>query len=186
MLDVHPPHEAIHTWKAFLIHIVAIAIGLLIAVGLEQTVEFFHHRHQRLQLEEQMHEIFEDNVALLSTQRIRLYNRVALQRDLARSLYERWFEDLADIDAFRKRFDYSLGSSVRGGIDLASLSPAELTEYQALIGSLMSRVDWMIKRLGIFAAEGQAILDGARDENDLVKSLRASPDANPGAEAVHK
>ena len=75
---------------------------------------------------------------------------------------------------------------MRGELDLASLSSAELTEYQALIGSLMSRVDWMIKRLGIFAAEGQAILDGARDENDLVKSLRASPDANPGAGAAHK
>jgi|ERR1700683_2088452 len=67
MLDVHPPHEALHTWKAFLIQIVAIVIGLLIAVGLEQTVEFFHHRHQRLQLEEQMHEIFEDNAQVIAT-----------------------------------------------------------------------------------------------------------------------
>jgi hypothetical protein len=46
MLDVHPPHEAAHTWKDFLIHIATIVVGLLIAVGLEQTVEFFHHRHQ--------------------------------------------------------------------------------------------------------------------------------------------
>jgi hypothetical protein len=45
MLDVHPPHEAAHTWKDFLIHIATIVVGLLIAVGLEQTVEFFHHRH---------------------------------------------------------------------------------------------------------------------------------------------
>jgi hypothetical protein len=46
MLDVHPPHEAAHTWKDFLIHIATIVIGLIIAVGLEQTVEYFHHRHQ--------------------------------------------------------------------------------------------------------------------------------------------
>lgn len=46
MLDVHAPHESIHTWKGFLIHIATIVIGLLIAIGLEQTVEFFHHRHQ--------------------------------------------------------------------------------------------------------------------------------------------
>lgn len=51
MLDVHAPHETIHTWKNFLIHIAAIVVGLLIAVGLEQTVEFFHHRDQREQLE---------------------------------------------------------------------------------------------------------------------------------------
>jgi len=45
MLDVHPPHESVHTWKSFLIHIATIVIGLLIAVGLEQMVERFHHSH---------------------------------------------------------------------------------------------------------------------------------------------
>ena len=46
MLDVHAPHESIHTWKGFVIHIATITIGLLIAIGLEQLVEYFHHRHQ--------------------------------------------------------------------------------------------------------------------------------------------
>jgi len=46
MLDVHAPHEVVHTWKDFFIHIATIVIGLLIAVGLEQTVEYFHHRQQ--------------------------------------------------------------------------------------------------------------------------------------------
>ncbi len=46
MLDVHPPHEKVHSWTQFFIHIAAITIGLLIAIGLEQTVEYFHHRHQ--------------------------------------------------------------------------------------------------------------------------------------------
>jgi hypothetical protein len=46
MLDVHVPHEAAHTWKDFFIHLATIVIGLLIAVGLAQTVEYFHHRHQ--------------------------------------------------------------------------------------------------------------------------------------------
>jgi hypothetical protein len=44
MLDVHAPHEAIDTRKGFVLHIATITIGLLIAIGLEQTVEFFHHR----------------------------------------------------------------------------------------------------------------------------------------------
>ena len=46
MLDVHPAPHAAHTWKDFFIHIATICIGLLIAIGLEQTVEYFHHRHQ--------------------------------------------------------------------------------------------------------------------------------------------
>jgi hypothetical protein len=59
MLDVHPPHEAAHTWRDFFIHIATIVVGLCIAVGLEQTVEFFHHRHQ---LRAELH----DNRALLA------------------------------------------------------------------------------------------------------------------------
>jgi len=46
MLDVHPAHHAAHTWKDFFIHVATICVGLLIAIGLEQTVEYFHHRHQ--------------------------------------------------------------------------------------------------------------------------------------------
>ena len=46
MLDVHAPDESVHTWKSFFIHIVIITVGLLIALCLEKTVEFFHHRHQ--------------------------------------------------------------------------------------------------------------------------------------------
>lgn len=50
MLDVHAPHEATHTWKDFLIHIATIVVGLLIAIGLEQTVEYVHERHQLQEL----------------------------------------------------------------------------------------------------------------------------------------
>lgn len=46
MIDVHPPHTATHTWKDFFIHMAAICLGLLIAIGLEQSVEYFHHRQQ--------------------------------------------------------------------------------------------------------------------------------------------
>src|ERR1035441_8852494 len=35
MLDVHAPHESIHTWKGFFIHIAAIACGLLLALARE-------------------------------------------------------------------------------------------------------------------------------------------------------
>lgn len=46
MLDVHPPEHAAHSWRDFLIHIATIVIGLLIAVGLEQSVEWIHHRQE--------------------------------------------------------------------------------------------------------------------------------------------
>jgi hypothetical protein len=46
MIEPHAPHESVHTWKDVFIHIGIITVGLLLAIGLEQTVEFFHHRHQ--------------------------------------------------------------------------------------------------------------------------------------------
>jgi hypothetical protein len=54
MLDVHPPHQAVRTWKDFLTHMATIVLGLLIAIGLEQSVEGMHHREQRHQLLEQL------------------------------------------------------------------------------------------------------------------------------------
>jgi hypothetical protein len=63
MLDVHAPHQAVRSWMDFLVHIIAITIGLLIAIGLEQAVEYVHHRHQREQIEQQMHTVFSANVS---------------------------------------------------------------------------------------------------------------------------
>ena len=61
MLEAHAPHEAIHTWKGFFIHIAAIAVGLLIAIGLEQTVVYLHHRHQLRQARGELSVELQDN-----------------------------------------------------------------------------------------------------------------------------
>lgn len=54
MLDVHAPHKSDHTWTDLFIHIATIIVGLIIAIGLEQTVEAVHHLHQRHQLEDNL------------------------------------------------------------------------------------------------------------------------------------
>jgi hypothetical protein len=46
MLDVHPAHHAASTWRDFFIHIATIVLGLLIAIGLEQTVERIHQHYE--------------------------------------------------------------------------------------------------------------------------------------------
>jgi hypothetical protein len=53
-MDVHAPHQPLHTWKDFWIHLGTITAGLLIAIALEQSVEKLHHLHQRHQLEEDL------------------------------------------------------------------------------------------------------------------------------------
>src|ERR1700710_1619823 len=60
-MEVHPPHHPLHSWTDFFIHIATITVGLLIAIGLEQSVEALHHRHQRHQLEEDLHDEGERN-----------------------------------------------------------------------------------------------------------------------------
>jgi hypothetical protein len=44
MLEVHPIHLKIKGFKDFLLHLLTITIGLLIALGLEGVVEWRHHR----------------------------------------------------------------------------------------------------------------------------------------------
>jgi hypothetical protein len=64
MLDVHAPHQLVHTRRDFFVHIATIVIGLLIAVGLEQSIEALHHRNQRSELEAEMHAVLESDVKL--------------------------------------------------------------------------------------------------------------------------
>jgi hypothetical protein len=65
MLDIHPAHHAATTWRDFFIHIATIVIGLLIAIGLEQSVEKLHQRHQRHELREALHKDGEANRAYI-------------------------------------------------------------------------------------------------------------------------
>jgi hypothetical protein len=61
MLDVHAPHQTVHTWKDFFIHMAAISVGLLIAIGLEQTVEYAHRLHQLDKARRELTTELEDN-----------------------------------------------------------------------------------------------------------------------------
>ena len=61
---VHAPHGGVHTWRDFFVHVAIIALGLLLALGLQQIVEAVHHANQRAELEEQMRETFEANARI--------------------------------------------------------------------------------------------------------------------------
>jgi len=240
MLDVHTPHETTRTWKDFFIHVAIITIGLLIAIGLEQTVELVHHRHLNQQLEQQMRAVFisdlqvdennykqlrgfraylvdlraaidarvhgqssvqspspndsrmavflinpslapyeaakeNESVAWLPSSRIRVYNRIALGRDLALTARDRWYEAAVAMQAFQEQFVDSPGTVVMGQTaavpNLAALAGTELTEYLRLVSALIKQTDLVVVRLRIFDVECRALLSGVRDETDLVKMI---------------
>jgi hypothetical protein len=64
MLEPHAPHEPIHSWKSFAIHIAAIAVGLLLALALEQSAEAIHHGSQRSDIEAQMQTVLQADTRL--------------------------------------------------------------------------------------------------------------------------
>ncbi len=89
VLDVHPPEHAVSTWREFFIHIATIVIGLLIAIGLEQTVEFFHHRHQVAEVRRSLEEERRDNLRIFQLAvtewrrySVRLNENLAVLRDM--------------------------------------------------------------------------------------------------------
>ena len=54
-MEVHPPEHGIHSWRDFFVHMGTICLGLLIAIGLEQSVELLHRKHEREELQEALH-----------------------------------------------------------------------------------------------------------------------------------
>jgi hypothetical protein len=91
MIDVHVPHKSEHTWVDFFIHIGTIAVGLLIAIGLEQTVEHIHKLHEARHARELIADEMRQNLKLVRDQRYNL-----------RMHEEFLFADLAVIDRMRK------------------------------------------------------------------------------------
>lgn len=69
MLDVHAPHEKIHGYKDFFLHLFTITVGLLIALGLEGCVEWGHHRHLRREAEVNLRQEVRDNEKELRSSR---------------------------------------------------------------------------------------------------------------------
>jgi hypothetical protein len=77
MLDVHPPHHAANSWRDFFIHIATIVVGLLIAVGLEQTLEYFHNRRGITKAREHIRAEVEVNQRILLSDRQQMTQVVA-------------------------------------------------------------------------------------------------------------
>jgi hypothetical protein len=61
MLDVHPPHHRLEGVKDFVIHLLTITVGLLIAVGIEGCVERHHQHDLAIEARETLHKEIEQN-----------------------------------------------------------------------------------------------------------------------------
>jgi vacuolar-type H+-ATPase subunit I/STV1 len=83
MIDVHAPHESMHSWRDFLLHLVTITIGLLIALSLEGLVEWQHHRHLVHEAEASLHAEIKSNADGMSSTLTALHkNQAQLKNDV--------------------------------------------------------------------------------------------------------
>lgn len=83
-MDVHAPHEPIHSWRDFVLHLLTITVGLLIALGLEASVEALHHRSERLEtLRNLREEITENRQTLAKNLRAIAVEKQMLETDIA-------------------------------------------------------------------------------------------------------
>ena len=148
MLDVHAPHQTVHTWKDFLIHISAIAIGLLLALALEKLVEYIHERHQLTDARRELAMEVADNrrtwaINVIETSRI----RQELDADLKIIQAVRAHAPIGDA-----KFDYSLEfyamndgpwQAVRQSGSLNLMPHQEMQTYAWFHGILTSAMESM-------------------------------------------
>ena len=84
MLDVHPPHESMHGWRDFFLHLTTITIGLLIALSLEGIVEWQHRRHLVHDAETSLHAEIKGNAGNMDGILAELHKRQdALKHDVS-------------------------------------------------------------------------------------------------------
>ena len=69
MLEVHAPEAKIHGSGDFLLHLFTITVGLLIALSLEGSVEWWHHRNLRLEADANLAQEIQDNQKELAATR---------------------------------------------------------------------------------------------------------------------
>ena len=60
-MDIHAPHQPVHSWRDFFTHIVIITIGLFLALMLEAGVDWLHHKHIVREARENIHTELESN-----------------------------------------------------------------------------------------------------------------------------
>jgi hypothetical protein len=187
MLDIHPAHHAATTWRDFFVHIATIVLGLIIAIGLEQTVEFFHHRHQRHQLQEDLHGEAEQNLQIIA-------------RDLRMQDLEPWFHQAMHDQAMQNAQQEKLRlvlpppPCLPGSVGTAEIryfAPSQAVWATAKEGGLVPLLPVDQARMQARLAHNYELLGAARDQvangcNAIVAMRKrfAQPDPNHAANEI--
>ena len=78
-MEFHIPDHPVMTWKQFFVHMAIVVLGIIVALSLEQTLEYLHHEHQRKTLQAQLQQEMRHNDPDLRD----LYNKLSVRREWA-------------------------------------------------------------------------------------------------------
>ncbi len=156
MLDVHAPHADTHTWKSFFIHIATIVIGLLIAVGLEQTVEWIHWREKVALARESIHEEIGKNgkyFVLRQASRDCLATRLDVLRGLVDAVAaHRPVEPIGETNpAVGRPLADAIWESERASQTLTHFPRDELAKLSTIYAALVSLRRWEAQELNAYS-----------------------------------
>ena len=186
MLEVHPPHENVHSWRQFFIHIVAITIGLLIAIGLEQTVVYFHHRHQLQEARGELAAELESNRRVVH---INLEATRKLTADLDANMALLRAPQISPSD-IRSKLVYGLGNfywpkdatwqAIKQNGSLGLMAHDELHYYVYIyedIAIIMEQLSELGARMEVAAAIARRSPDGNLTPRDIEELITATSEA---------
>jgi hypothetical protein len=160
VLDVHPPHEKVHGMKDFLIHILTITIGLLIALGLEGCVEWQHHRHLVAEAKESLHAEIKSNSEKVAASLTGLHKH---QDELK--------HDLEVLDYIIEHKKAPAKSEMEVGFSMESLRDVSWKTAQATTAlSLMPYKDAQ-EYADIYATQEQLAVEESQATRDTIVSL---------------
>jgi hypothetical protein len=165
-MEVHPPDHPIMTWKQFLIHMSTVCLGLLIAIGLEQTVEALHRHHQRHQLEEDLRAEAIQNlrIAIYNLDSIRMLDIWQAQQaaELDRAATEgrapRYISRPAGFHSYRLPSDAVWTVAQTGTLNLLPRTEAQQFAHPYSVAKFATDD---VPRLNLLLDEREQILDGA-------------------------
>jgi hypothetical protein len=154
MIDVHPPHEPLHGWRDFAIHLTTITIGLLIALSLEGIVEWQEHRHLVHAAEASLHDEIRSNAKDMAGTLATLHKN---QDDLKHDV------DMLKILMATKKLPH-------GSMNISSYMPYDMAKEYASIYATQE---------DLTASERQAAQDTVISLGTFINAKDSDPDPTP-------
>jgi hypothetical protein len=175
VIDVHPPHEPMHGWRDFFLHLTTITIGLLIALSLEGFVEWQHHRHLVHEAQASLHGEIQNNakdlpanIADVHKQQGDLKNDVTVLKYLIKN-HKMPEQNHMTIAFHITSFDDVSWKTAQATGALSYMSYAEAQEY----------ADIYVTQDELFTTERQAARDAIISLGPVVNEAKGDPDLTP-------